>query len=74
MSEISKAIEEQLDFIEDEWNNGESRRFECSFCGHPYGDADGGAIRGYNATYPARCYESIKGRRCGGQILEVEGE
>jgi hypothetical protein len=74
MSQLSASIQETMDFIVEEWSTDETRRYACNFCGHPYGDADGGAIRGGDKTYPARCYESYNGRRCGGQILEVEAE
>ncbi len=71
MSQISASIEDDIGFIEQEWKADETKRYACSFCGHPYPDRDGGAIRGVK-TYPARCYESKNGRRCGGQILEVD--
>ena len=72
MSEISEAIQRELGYIENEWGGEQNRRYACNFCGHPYGNEDGGAIRG-NANYPARCYEMrSNGKRCAGQILEVE--
>lgn len=49
-------------------------RYVCTFCGHPYADRDGGAIRGFNPPYPARCYESRNGKRCPGNIVEVDAD
>lgn len=72
MSELSQSIQEQIGFIEHEWQSDATKRFACTFCGHPYADRDGGAIRGEGATYPARCFEKVQGKRCPGQIVEVQ--
>lgn len=72
MSELSRSIQDDIGFIEHEWKTDETRHFVCNFCAHPYADKDGGATRGSGATYPARCFAKVNGKRCGGQIVEVE--
>lgn len=73
MSKLSPSIEDDLTEIDSEWNRDGHKRYYCTFCGRPYADKDGGAIRGHNPTYPARCYEKLdSGKRCPGQVLEVD--